>query len=279
MWNIKDKICLVTGGTSGIGRQTALALAKRGAKVVITYRNQAKALETRSYIEAKTGASVDAFYCDLSDFASIRRFVEEFTRKYSRLDVLINNAGIWETPRKLSADGIEMNFAVNHLAPFLLTNLLMDILRKSAPARIITVSSNAHKNTDIRFDDIEMSDKFNGFTAYSQSKLANVLFAKHLAKMLSHDNVTVNCVHPGVVATKIFDNMGKVAASMARIFMISAQKGAETSVYLATSDLVSNITGKYFDKKKVVNSSPASEDMEAAQKLWDLSLKYVGMKE
>jgi NAD(P)-dependent dehydrogenase (short-subunit alcohol dehydrogenase family) len=279
MWNIKDKICLITGGTSGIGRQTALALARQGAHVVITYRDQAKARATEKYIKARTGVGIDAFYCELSDFGAIRKFADEFTSKYDRLDVLINNAGIWETPRQLSADGIELNFAVNHLAPFLLTNLLLDTLRKSAPARIITVSSNAHKNTGMRFDDIEMREKFNGFMAYSQSKLANILFSKHLAEMLSKDNVTVNCVHPGVVATKIFDNMGKMAAAMARIFMISAAKGAETSVYLATSDEVSHITGKYFDKKKVVNSSPASEDMEAAQRLWNLSLKYVVWEE
>jgi NAD(P)-dependent dehydrogenase (short-subunit alcohol dehydrogenase family) len=277
MWNIEGKICLITGGTSGIGQQTALALARQGARVVITYRDKGKAIETGNNIVAKTGAVIDIFYCELSDFASIRKFAAEFISKYERLDVLINNAGIWETPRKLSADGIELNFAVNHLAPFLLTNLLLNMLRNSAPARIIIVSSNAHKNTDIRFDDIEMRDKFNGFMAYSQSKLANVLFSIHLAEMLKQEDVTVNCVHPGVVATKIFDNIGKMAASMARVFMISPQKGAETTVYLATSDEVSNITGKYFDKKKVVISSPASQDIEAAKKLWDLSLKYVGM--
>ncbi len=276
MWKISDKFCLLTGATSGIGRQTAYALARSGAHVIITYRDKQKALETQNWISHETGAHIEGFYCDLSSFKSIRTFVAEFKARFQQLDVLINNAGIWETSRKLSADGIELNFATNHLGPFLLTNLMLDLLRRSAPARIINVASGAHKSARIFFEDVEMTKNFSSYKAYGQSKLANILFTKLLAEKLKCDNVTVNCLHPGVVSTNIFNKMRKIGILMMKPIMITPQKGAVTSVYLATSDEVSNITGKYFAKEKVVNSSEISQDMEIAQKLWDLSIDYVG---
>jgi NAD(P)-dependent dehydrogenase (short-subunit alcohol dehydrogenase family) len=276
MWDIKDKICLITGATSGIGRYTALELCRRGARVVITFRDERKALETQKWIETETGKTIHAYYCDLSSFKSIRNFAAEFKTKYQRLDVLINNAGIWETKRKLSKDGIELNFATNHLGPFLLTKLLLDTIKSSSPARIINVASGSHQNASINFDDIEMRKKFSGYKAYGQSKLANILFTKHLSEQLDGQQITVNCLHPGVVATKIFDNLGKIGTAMIKPFMISPEKGAQTSVYLATSDQVSNITGEYFSRKKVVNSSSTSQDKEIARKLWELCIDYVG---
>jgi NAD(P)-dependent dehydrogenase (short-subunit alcohol dehydrogenase family) len=278
MWDITDKVCLITGGTSGIGRWTAKELSRLGACVVITYRNEQKALETQKWIAAETGRQVETYYCDLSSFDSIRSFVIEFKTRYTRLDVLINNAGIWETRRKLSKDGIELNFATNHLGPFLLTNLLLETIKKSGPARIINVASGAHQSAKIGFDDIEMKKDFSGYKAYGQSKLANILFTKHLSEMVGGLGITVNCLHPGVVSTNIFKNMGKIGVIMMKPFMITPEKGAQTSVYLATSEDVSNISGKYFSEKKVVNSSAISQDKEAAQKLWDLSSKYVGWK-
>jgi NAD(P)-dependent dehydrogenase (short-subunit alcohol dehydrogenase family) len=276
MWNIKDKVCLITGATSGIGRQTAKELCRLEAHVVITYRDELKAIETQKWIAEEKGGQVEAYYCDLSSFDSIRSFVAEFKRQHPRLDVLINNAGIWETRRKLSQNGIELNFATNHLGPFLLTSLLLETIKNSAPARIINVSSGAHQSAEISFDDIEMKIDFSGYKAYGQSKLANILFTILLAEKVDGMQITVNCLHPGVVSTNIFKNMGKISVTMMKPFMISPEKGAQTSVYLASSDKVSNISGKYFSGKKVVNSSSASHDMEAAQKLWDLSTKYVG---
>jgi NAD(P)-dependent dehydrogenase (short-subunit alcohol dehydrogenase family) len=279
IWKIKNKLCLITGGTSGIGRETALELARRGARVVITYRNEKKADETENWIAWQTEAHIESMYCDLSSFRSIRSFVREFKAKYAHLDVLINNAGIWEPKRKLSVDGIELNFATNYLGPFLLTNLLLDTLHHESQARIINLSSATHKNSAINFDDIEMKNNFNGFRAYAQSKLANILFTKLLAEKLRDEDkdITVNCVHPGVVATHIFDRAGKLAAGMAKMFMLSPAKGAETSVFLATSDFVSITSGKYFTKKVAADSSPASCDMDAAKRLWELSEKYVGL--
>jgi NAD(P)-dependent dehydrogenase (short-subunit alcohol dehydrogenase family) len=275
MWDIKNKICLVTGATSGIGQQTAFQLSRLGAQVVITYRDILKARETEKWIASETGVNIKTFYCDLSSFDSIRNFVKEFKANYGQVDVLINNAGIWEKENKLSRDGIELIFATNHLGPFLLTNLLLDIMGKNGPARIVNVSSGSHKNATINFDDIELKKQFNGYKAYGQSKLANLLFTKLLSEKLRHDNVTVNCLHPGVVSTDIFNNLGKIAVGILKPFMLTPEKGARTSVYLATSDEVSHINGAYFSRKKVVNSSKISNDIKIAQKLWDLSMKYV----
>jgi NAD(P)-dependent dehydrogenase (short-subunit alcohol dehydrogenase family) len=279
MWAIKNKVCLITGATSGIGRQTAMQLSRMGAKVIITYRDKQKALETQEWILKETNTQIDIYYCDLTSFASIRSFAKEITAQYPQIDVLINNAGIWETQRKLSKDGIELNFATNHLGPFLLTNLLLGTLRKSAASRIINVSSGAHKSAAINFDDVEMKQNFSSFKAYGQSKLANILFTKLLAGRLEGQHITVNCLHPGVVSTNIFKNLGKVGVFFMKPIMISPEKGAATSVYLATSDEVSKISGEYFSGKKVVNSSPTSCDMEIAKRLWDLSIDYVGKLE
>jgi NAD(P)-dependent dehydrogenase (short-subunit alcohol dehydrogenase family) len=278
MWGIKNKICLITGATSGIGRQTAFDLSRLGAHVVITYRDIEKARDTEKWIASETGVNIKSFFCDLSSFESIRNFVQEFRTSYPQLDVLINNAGIWEKENKLSRDGIELIFATNHLAPFLLSNLLLDIIGKNGPGRIVNVSSGSHKSAVINFEDIEFKKSFSGYKAYGQSKLANILFTKLLSEKLRQNNVTVNCLYPGLVSTDIFNNLGKIAVGILKPFMLTPEKGARTSVYLATSDDVSHVTGAYFSRKKIVNSSLISNDMEIAQKLWDLSMKYVGCK-
>ncbi len=277
MCKINDKTCLITGATSGIGKQTAIALARQGVKVIFTYRNEEKAIETQKFITAETGTKSEMYYCDFSSLNSIRSFAEKFKAEHQRLDVLINNAGIWEPKRILSVDGIEMNFATNHLAPFLLTNLLLDVLIKSNPARIINVASGAHKNVEINFDDLEMKQNFGGFKAYSQSKLGNVLFTKSLARKLADKNVMVYSLHPGVVSTNIFNNMGKFAASLMKLFLISAEKGAQTTIYLATVNEINSPSGSYFSRKKVVSSSRISNSKEIADRLWEISSMYVGL--
>ena len=277
MCKINDKTCFITGATSGIGKQTAIALARQGVKVIFTYRNEEKAIETQKFITAETGTKSEMYYCDFSSLNSIRSFAEKFKAEHQRLDVLINNAGIWEPKRILSVDGIEMNFATNHLAPFLLTNLLLDVLIKSNPARIINVASGAHKNVEINFDDLEMKQNFGGFKAYSQSKLGNVLFTKSLARKLADKNVMVYSLHPGVVSTNIFNNMGKFAASLMKLFLISAEKGAQTTIYLATVNEINSPSGSYFSRKKVVSSSRISNSKEIADRLWEISSMYVGL--
>lgn len=276
-WDIKNKVCLITGATSGIGRQTALQLSKMGAKVVITYRNKNKADETKGYVFENSGVLIDTIYCDLSSFASVRECSKNFSNNFDRLDVLINNAGIWETRYNKGIDGHELNFTINHLSPFLLTNLLLDLLIKSAPSRIINLSSGAHKGSPGDFENADDPEKYSSFKSYSRSKLANILFTKALADRMSDKNITVNCLHPGVVSTNIFHKMNKALIFLMRPIMVSPERGAETSVYLSTSDEVSLISGKYFYKKKIVNSSSNSESLLLSEKLWNLSLKQVGL--
>lgn len=273
---MNDKICLITGGTSGIGKETAIALAEKGAHIVLTARNMAKGELVKKEITEKTGSeTVDVMECDLSSLKDVKKFTDTFLIKYKKLDILINNAGIWETKRKESADGIELTFAVNHLAPFLITNELLGILKQSKDARIINVASDAHRYGTINFKDIEMKKSFSHMKAYSQSKLANILFTKELARRLEGDSVTVNCLHPGVVATQLFDNMGSIVKSVFSFFMISPKKGAETTIFLASSPDVTNISGEYFKKKKPVRSSSESYDQNISEKLWKLSEDYI----
>lgn len=270
-----NKTVLITGATSGIGKVTALELAKKGMNIVFTARNKVKAQNVKDEIITKSNnPNVDFFECDLDSFTSIVKFVADFKKKYTRLDILINNAGTWETSRKETVDGVEQIFAVNHLAPFLLTNLLLDLIQKSSPARIINVSSRMHFG-DIDFKDLEGKDHFNANKAYAQSKLANILFTKKLAKILEGKNVTVNCLHPGVVRTDLFKNLPKIVQFVFGLFQISPEKGAETTIYLASSDEVTNITGKYFVKSKVAESGEYSNKTDIADKLWDASLEYV----
>jgi len=277
MWNIKDKTFLITGATSGIGRETALELSRMGAHVVFTYRDPAKAAETKRCISDKTGKETESFFCDFSSFQSIRNFVRDFKLKHDKLHILINNSGIYETARKTGLDGFELNWTVNHLAPFLLTNLLVEVIRKSAPSRIINIASESHRNSIIDFTDTDLKKTFSGTRAYGQSKLANILFTKKLAQILEGSGVTANCLHPGIVRTNIFNGMNPLAIMLLKTIMISPEKGAETSVFLAMSPDVEAISGAYFKKKKIVTPSDFAMNMVNADTLWKLSKRQTGL--
>ncbi|MBW1900345.1 MAG: SDR family oxidoreductase [Deltaproteobacteria bacterium] len=273
--HMKEKVCMVTGATSGIGLATARGLARQGATIVAVGRNPEKGSDIVSRIRKATGnPSVDFMQADLSDQAQIRYLAEEFKNRYSRLDVLVNNAGAIFLKRELSLDGIEMTFAVNHLSIFLLTNLLLETLKASAPARIVNVSSNMQKNARISFEDLEGARKYGSFQAYGQSKLCVLFFTYELARRLDGTQVTVNALHPGVVGTNIGGNngwIGRLFVPLYKLFAKSPSKGAETSIYVASAPDLEGVTGKYFIDKKPVASSPISYDEAAVQRLWRIS--------
>ncbi|MFX1253022.1 MAG: SDR family oxidoreductase [Promethearchaeota archaeon] len=274
-----EKICLVTGATSGIGKATALELARMGATVVIVGRNKERSTLIQREIQDKTGnQSVGLLIADLSSQKSVRNLSQTFKSKYQQLHVLINNAGTFLSKRHVTEDGLEMTLAVNYLSRFLLTNLLLDVLKKSAPARIINVAGAYHTKGEIYFNDINLEHNYSGSRANNQSKLADVLFTYELARRLDGTNVTVNCLHPGAVKTgAIFKDKDasfsmKTMYTVFSIFFKSPEKGAETSVYLASSSEVEGVTGKYFVNKKVKKSAPKTYDTDLQKRLWDISV-------
>jgi NAD(P)-dependent dehydrogenase (short-subunit alcohol dehydrogenase family) len=276
-----EKVCLITGATSGIGKATAMGLANMGASVVMVGRDRGRGEAALAEIKEKSGnASVDLMLADVSSQEQIRRLAYEFKEAYPRLDVLINNAGIFRSERITTADGIEMTFAVNHLAYFLLTNLLLDVLEASAPSRIVNVSSGDHSNGIIDFDDLQGEKGYKGAKAYSQSKLANVIFTCELAKRLEGTGVTANCLHPGVVRTNFGSGVSGVFGFMVRALrplMISPEKGAQTSIYLASSPEVERLSGGYFVKKAEARSSDVSYDERLARRLWEVSAELTNL--
>lgn len=282
---MKNKICLITGANSGIGKVTALELARLGGHIVMVCRNQRKGLSAQEDIITKTGnINVELMNCDLSSQASIRNLVDDFLVRFDRLHVLINNAGIMTGKRTETTDGLETGFAVNHLAPYLLTNLLLDILKISAPSRIITVSSGIHHRANIDLDDLQSAKKYSSLGVYSLSKLANILFTYELHNRLQASgiiNVTVNAVHPGFTRTNFGKNVSllyRIALAFIHLFRgIPAEKGAETSIYLASSPEVKEISGKYFVKKQLAESSPLTYDRKLQERLWELSETLTGL--
>jgi NAD(P)-dependent dehydrogenase (short-subunit alcohol dehydrogenase family) len=274
---MRGKVVMITGANSGIGKAAALALAKMGATVVMVARNKERGEVARSEIVRDSqNDSVDLLLADLSSLESVRQLAAEFRKKYSKLHVLINNAGLFNQRRRVTTDGYENTFATNYLAPFLLTNLQLDMLKASAPSRIINVSSVGHYNGHINFDDLNLEKEYGGWKAYGQSKLALVLFTHELAKKLQGTGVTVNAVHPGTVATNIWSRpLGPAGFIMAlpKLFMTSPEKGAETIVYLASSPDANGLNGEYLEKLKVKKSSDESYNDEVAQRLWDVSAK------
>lgn len=274
------KVCMVTGANSGIGKVTALELARMGATVVMVCRNRQKGEAAQAEIRRATGnAAVDLLLGDMASQQSIRDLAVAFKAKYDRLHLLVNNAGAMSMQRTLTVDGLETTFAVNHLGYFLLTNLLLDVIKASAPARIVSVSSDAHKIGPMPFDDLQGEKKYHGFRAYGQSKLANILFTVELARQLEGSGVTVNCLHPGMVDTN-FGNGMKLPwpfGWIMRQLTISPEQGAQTSLYLATSPAVEGVTGKYFAKKKLAKPSRAAQDAEAARRLWQVSAELTGL--
>ena len=276
-----EKVCLITGATSGIGKATAMGLANMGASVVIVGRDRGRGEAALTEIKERSGnSSVDLMLADLSSQEQIRRLADDFKAAYPRLDVLINNAGVFRSERITTADGIEMTFAVNHLAYFLLTNLLLDVLKASAPSRIVNVSSGAQSNGTIDFDDLQGEKGYKGTKAYSQSKLANVLFTYELARRLEGTGVTANCLHPGAVRTNFGSGSSGVFGFMVRALrplMISPEKGAETSIYLASSPEVEGVSGRYFVKKAEARSSDVSYDERLARRLWKVSAELTNL--
>jgi NAD(P)-dependent dehydrogenase (short-subunit alcohol dehydrogenase family) len=271
---MSGKICIVTGGNSGIGKETALALAEKGATVVMVVRNQDKGEKALAEIIEKTGnKSVSLMLCDMSSKASIRDFSKEFKKKYSRLEVLVNNAGGEFSKREVTPEGFERTFAVDYLAPFLLTHELLDLLKASVPSRIINVSSGLAKNGKLNFDDLQSVKEYKGMQVYSNAKLMLMMFTYELARRLEGTGVTANVLMPGFVATNLGKNSGSLRSSimfkMVRPMQINAKKGAETSVYLASSDEVRDVTGKCFAKKKESATCIASYDESLQKRLWN----------
>jgi NAD(P)-dependent dehydrogenase (short-subunit alcohol dehydrogenase family) len=273
---MEGKTVIVTGATSGIGHETALALAVYGAKVVMTFRDQHRGEETLAHVKAISGSTrCRMMHCDLASLDSVRDFCRRFKEKHDELHVLINNAGVWEPDRLESKDGIEMTFAVDYLSQFLMANLLLDMLRDGAPARIISTTSGLHTGS-IDFEDIEFrSRKYSAWKAYRQAKLAQILFTRLLAEKLEGTGVTVNTFNPGMTQTDFARKSNRLMRGMFKYMAKPAEAGADTLVWLAASPEPKDITGEYFEKRHVKKTTKRSYDMDAARRLWDLSARMV----
>ena len=280
---MRDKTVLVTGATDGIGKETARRLAERGARVFIAGRNAEKGAAAVRDIATNTGTDQAEFLqADLSVQADVRGLAKAVKQRTNRLDVLVNNAGVIMFRREKTRDGIEMTFGLNHLNYFLLTHELLDLLKASAPARIVSVASIAHRRAMLDFDDLQLSRGFGAWKAYSRSKLANIMFTYALARRLEGTGVTANCLHPGFVSSHFGQNgrfLARTGMALAMRFgnAISVAQGAQTSVYLASAPEVTSQSGLYFDEGKAVKSNHASYDRHAQEKLWDISAKMVSV--
>ena len=276
------KVVLVTGATCGIGKATAIGLATMGARVGITGRDLIRAEQAGADIRAASGnQAVDVFAADMSSQAEVRRLAGALLHAYPRLDVLVNNVGGFWAHRHPTANGLEYTFALNHLAPFLLTNLLLDRLKTSAPARVVTVSSGAQAAGRIDFDDLQGARRYSGQRAYSQSKLANILFTNELARRLQGTGVTANSVHPGVVRTNFGseDQAGffRIISPLVRPFLKTPTQGARTPIHLASSPDVGAITGQFFANRKPKIANKAAGDLVVTARLWRVSSDLVGL--
>jgi len=281
--HLVGKTALVTGATSGIGFHTALGLAREGAHVILGGRDEERARKSVEVIRRETEAPrIDYLIADMSSMAGVRSFAEQILNQYSRLDILVNNVGGLFLTRQISEDGYEKTFALNHLSYFLLTELLKDLLIASAPARIVNVSSTAHQNSQIDFEDLHSTRRYRGMTAYGQSKLANLLFTYELARRLADTSVTANALHPGFVRTALgMKNSNPVLAALIWLVFragMSPERGARTSLLLASSPELEEVTGKYYSAGNQVRSSRMSYDKAAAARLWDLSEELTGLR-
>lgn len=279
--SMEGRVCVITGATSGIGRSAARDLAALGARVVIVGRSEERAEAARREIEQATGGrKVEVEIADLASQAQVRALAARLLSACPEIHVLVNNAGLTLSERHLTEDGIEETFAVNHLAPFLLTTLLLDRLGASAPARVVTVASDAHRGARIPFDDLNADSGFSGWAAYSWTKLANILFTTELARRIEGTGVTATCLHPGVVATR-FGNEGpwfiRLFQRLARPFLIDADRGADTLVWLAASPEVAGASGGYYVRRKLEEPSRAARDAAAARRLWDISERLTAL--
>jgi retinol dehydrogenase-14 len=271
---------LVTGGSGGIGRATALGLATMGAHLAITGRDRGRTEAAAREIRAAGGGRVDVFVADLSSQSEVRRLADEVLRSLPRVDVLVNNVGGYWNTRHVTVDGLERTFALNHLAPFLLTNLLLDRLKQSAPARVVTVSSNAQARGRIDFDDLQGERSYSGARAYNQSKLANILFTYELARRLQASAVTANALHPGMVNTSFGaedpGGVQRLLVPLMRPFMKAPAQGAATSIHVASAPELEQVTGRFFANSRPKRSSQRSYDEAAAARLWQMSADLVG---
>lgn len=278
MADMAGKTVLITGANSGIGKVAARELARMGATVVMVCRDKVKAEAALREVRSLSGnGHVECMLADLSSQAAIRALARDFMSKHTRLDVLLNNAGLYAPRRVLTVDGIETTFAVNHLAYFLLTQLLLGVLKQSVPSRIINVASGAHRRGRIEFDNLQGERSYSGVMAYSNSKLANILFTRELARRLADTKVTANCVHPGVVATGIFNTTPRIINWLVQTFAMGPEKGAQTSIYLASSSEVEGISGKYFYQQRQKMPKPAALDDAVANELWRVSERLTGV--
>jgi NAD(P)-dependent dehydrogenase (short-subunit alcohol dehydrogenase family) len=271
---MKDKICVVTGTTSGIGKETAVALGRAGARVAIVCRTQDRGERALAEIRRRSGGDVALFVADLASQRAIRVLAARLSAALPRIDVLVNNAGLILDRRVLTEDGLETTFAVNHIGYFLLTQLLEPKLLAGAPARVVNVASRAHQSGTLRFDDLMGARGYDGWSAYVQSKLANIVFTYELARRLAGSGVTANCLHPGVIASN-FGNAGplmiRLGVRLGRPFMKGPARGADTSIYLASSPEVEGVSGKYFVNRRQARSNDESYDAAVATRLWKVS--------
>ena len=272
---MNGKVCLVTGATDGIGKVSARVLAELGAKVIIVGRNPEKSAIVLAELRSISGnENIDLLMADLAVMQEVRDLAEQVISRYDRIDVLLNNAGGYFTKHKITSDGLEMTFALNHMSYFLLTNKLMELLKYSAPARIVNVSSDAHYGVDMEFENLNGEQEYKAWKAYQKSKLANVLFTYELLKKVP-GNITVNCLHPGFVATNFGHNnggfFGPVLKIAQRISAIDPEEGAKTSIFLCSAPEVKGVSGKYFYKCKPKTSSRESRNMDTGKRLWQIS--------
>jgi NAD(P)-dependent dehydrogenase (short-subunit alcohol dehydrogenase family) len=274
---------LITGGNTGLGKETAVALAGEGAEVIITTRDAKKGSSARSEIGERAGNDVEVMELDLARLASVRDFASQFSDAHDHLDVLVNNAGVMLGSRRETPDGYEMTFQVNHLGPFLLTNLLRDLLMAGDAARVVNVASAAHSSArdGLDFDDLQSRRKYRSFGVYARSKLANILFTRELARRWDATGVTANAVHPGFVASDFGrdGDMGRAASAVypiLRIFALSPEQGAKTQVYVASAPELAGVTGGYWAKCAPATPSAAAQDDTAASRLWEVSEQLVG---
>ena len=274
---MSGRVCVVTGASGGIGQAAALGLARRGATVALVARRADAGEAARAAVVRESGRTdVHLLMADLSAQAQVRQLAAEVAARFGKVDVLVNNAAVYTARRKTSEDGIEMQWAVNHLAPFLLTHLLMDALRAAGGARVVSLSSHAHRSARMDWEDLQMERRYRGYGMYARTKLANLLFTRELARRTAGTGITANAMHPGVVATRLLMN-GFPPIRLVRRFLRTPEQGAATAVWLASSPDVAEVTGRYFKDEQPVDPAPAALDDEAARRLWRWSEEMTGI--
>ena len=277
---LQNKTAIVTGANSGMGMATVRALSDMGAKVIMLCRSEKRGTEALEKLSSEKYRDLELILCDLGNYDSIRAFANIVRRGYDHIDILVNNAGFISLDRQETGEGLERQFGINHIGHFLLTMSLLDLMGEGG--RIVNVASGAHKTGKIHFDDINLTKGFNVIKAYSQSKLANVLFTRELARRVKDRGITVNCCHPGAVATNIGigrdTGFGKTVTRLLKPFFQTPEQGARTAIFLASDDSVSDVTGEYFYKCRIAKSSKRSKDMELAKKLFEFSEELTGFK-